>query len=135
MRDLSVWRSRRWLPWLALGVLVATLITPAVVAAAVDPPPDPAGIATGDKSAVVDAGGNAFVVTEPTDKADPEYAVKMKAFDDYQGAGRQRTACDQVGRLGRTRQDCDQHGVDAEHRVPRAVHAGRLRPPDLRAGA
>jgi Amt family ammonium transporter len=83
MRDLSVWRSRRWLPWLTLGVLAAMLISPAVLAAAIDPPPDPAGIATGDKSAAVDAGGNAFVVTEPTDKADPDYAAKKKAFDEY----------------------------------------------------
>jgi Amt family ammonium transporter len=45
--------------------------------------PDPAGIATGDKTNAVDAGGNAFVVSEPTDKADPDYATKKKAFDDY----------------------------------------------------
>jgi Amt family ammonium transporter len=44
---------------------------------------DPAGIATGDKTNAVDAGGNAFVVTEPTDKADPDYATKKKAFDEY----------------------------------------------------
>jgi ammonium transporter, Amt family len=49
-----------------------------------DPKPDPAGIATGDRSAVIDAGGNAFVVTEPTDKTDPDYATKKKAFDEYQ---------------------------------------------------
>jgi Amt family ammonium transporter len=49
-----------------------------------DPKPDPAGIATGDKTSVVDAGGNAFVVTEPTDKTDPDYATKKKAFDEYQ---------------------------------------------------
>src|SRR5207344_2590886 len=44
---------------------------------------DPAGIATGDKTNAVDAGGNAFVVPEPTDKADPDYATKKKAFDEY----------------------------------------------------
>jgi Amt family ammonium transporter len=49
-----------------------------------DPKPDPAGIATGDKTTVVDAGGNAFVVTEPADKSDPDYAAKKKAFDEYQ---------------------------------------------------
>src|SRR3984893_19433963 len=32
----------------------------------------------------VDAGGTAFVVSEPTDKADPDYAAKKKAFDEYQ---------------------------------------------------
>jgi hypothetical protein len=41
-------------------------------------PPDPAGIATGDKTNVADAAGNPFVVAEPTDKADPDYAAKRK---------------------------------------------------------
>jgi Amt family ammonium transporter len=50
------------------------------------PPPqaDPAGIATGDASSLYDAGGNAFVVTEPTDKSAPDYADKLKAFKEYQ---------------------------------------------------
>ena len=48
------------------------------------PSPDPAGIATGDKTNAVDAAGNSFVVAEPTDKADPDYAAKKKAFDEYQ---------------------------------------------------
>ena len=46
--------------------------------------PDPAGIVTGDKTNAVDAGGNAFVVAEPTDKKAPDYADKKKAFDEYQ---------------------------------------------------
>lgn len=49
-----------------------------------EPKPDPAGIATGDKSSVVDAGGNAFVVPEPTDKNDPAYAQKKKDFEEFQ---------------------------------------------------
>src|SRR5215470_8192351 len=58
---------------------------PAVVSRAADEPqPDPAGIATGDKSTAIDAGGNPFVVPEPTDKTDPDYAQKKKAFDEYQ---------------------------------------------------
>lgn len=48
------------------------------------PAPDPAGIATGDKTVVVDAGGNPFVVTAPTDKAAPDYNKNKQAFDDYQ---------------------------------------------------
>ena len=48
------------------------------------PAPDPAGIATGDKTNVVDAAGNSFVVTEPTDKSAPDYAEKKKAFDEFQ---------------------------------------------------
>jgi len=49
-----------------------------------EPKPDPAGIATGDKMSVVDAGGNAFVVMEPTDANAPDYADKKKAYDEYQ---------------------------------------------------
>jgi ammonium transporter, Amt family len=53
-------------------------------AAAPEAKPDPAGISTGDKSSVTDAGGNSFVVSEPTDKADPDFAKKKKDFDEYQ---------------------------------------------------
>ena len=49
-----------------------------------DPKPDPAGIATGDKSAAADAGGTSFVVSAPTDKADPDYAKKQKDFEEFQ---------------------------------------------------
>jgi ammonium transporter, Amt family len=49
-----------------------------------EPQSDPAGIATGDKNNAVDAGGNSFVVAEPTDKTAPDYADKKKAFDEYQ---------------------------------------------------
>ncbi len=49
-----------------------------------EPKPDPSGISTGDKTSVVDAGGNSFVVTEPTDKKAPDYPTNKKNFDDYQ---------------------------------------------------
>src|SRR5580700_7176592 len=48
------------------------------------PKADPSGAATGDKTNAVDAAGNSFVVTEPTDKSAPDYAANKKAFDDYQ---------------------------------------------------
>jgi Amt family ammonium transporter len=48
------------------------------------PKPDPAGIATGDKSAAVDAGGNTFTVPPPADKSSPDYPKNKKDFDDYQ---------------------------------------------------
>src|SRR6185312_5076433 len=54
------------------------------VCIAQDPAPDPAGINTGNKSNVVDAGGNSFVVSEPIDKSAPGYAQSKKDFDDYQ---------------------------------------------------
>src|SRR4051812_15283460 len=46
------------------------MAAPATPAAATEPQPDPSGLATGDKTSVADAGGNAFVVAEPTDKTD-----------------------------------------------------------------
>src|SRR5258708_29914226 len=50
---------------LALGAL------PALVRAddAAPPAPDPSGLATGDRTSVVDAGGTAFVVPEPAEGA------------------------------------------------------------------
>ena len=48
------------------------------------PKPDPAGIATGDKSTAVDAGGNSFAVPAPADKTSPDYPKNKKDFDDYQ---------------------------------------------------
>lgn len=70
----------------AVALLFATLLTsPAIISRAADEPqPDPAGIATGDKSTAIDAAGNPFVVSEPTDKADPDYAKKKADFDTYQ---------------------------------------------------
>src|ERR1700737_2440562 len=48
------------------------------------PAPDPAGIATGDKTSVTDAAGNPFVVPPPPDPTAPDYAQKKKDFDEYQ---------------------------------------------------
>jgi Amt family ammonium transporter len=47
------------------------------------PKPDPAGIATGDRTSAFDAGGNPFVITEPTDKTAPDFADKQKAFQEF----------------------------------------------------
>ena len=70
---------RKWLSTIVL--LVWCVLGVAGFASAQQP--DPAGIATGDRTNAVDAGGNPFVVAEPTDKADPDYATKKKAFDEY----------------------------------------------------
>src|ERR1700722_1960661 len=48
-----------------------------------NPKPDPAGIATGDRTSVTDAAGTPFVVPEPTDKTAPDYAAAKKSYDDY----------------------------------------------------
>ena len=102
MRDLSVC-SRKWLPWCAAGVLVAMTVSP-VVAAAVDPPPDPAGIATGDKTSVADASGTPFVPPEPTDTKDPDYAAKKKTYDEFQAqAAREPLAIKLADSVGHVR--------------------------------
>ena len=49
-----------------------------------DPKPDPAGIATGDRTTGVDGGGTSFVVSAPTDKSDPDLAKKQKDFEEFQ---------------------------------------------------
>jgi Amt family ammonium transporter len=69
----------------SLLVLVAGLTAAALPCRADDQPkPDPAGIATGDRTSVVDAGGNPFVVPAPTDKNAPDYAKNKKDADDFQ---------------------------------------------------
>jgi ammonium transporter, Amt family len=62
--------------------IVAVLLAPCM--GQEGPKPDPAGLNTGDKTTVVDAGGNAFVIAEPTDKTAPDYAQKKKDFDEFQ---------------------------------------------------
>jgi ammonium transporter, Amt family len=47
------------------------------------PKRDPTGIATGDKTSVVDAAGNSFVPATP-DPSAPNYAQQKKDYDDYQ---------------------------------------------------
>jgi ammonium transporter, Amt family len=73
---------KRLMSCLAIAMIAGSL----TVCSADEPKPDPAGIATGDKTTAVDAGGNSFVVTQPTDKNDPDYAAKKKAYDEYRAA-------------------------------------------------
>jgi Amt family ammonium transporter len=69
-----------------LVLLLAPILSGSMCAAFADqaPQPDPAGTATGDKNSVVDAAGNPFVVSEPTDTSSPDYAKNKKAFDEFQ---------------------------------------------------
>jgi Amt family ammonium transporter len=62
-------------------LLLAMDVAPCVFAQS-GPQPDPAGIATGDRSNAIDGAGNAFVVAPP-DPSDPSYAAKKQAYDDY----------------------------------------------------
>jgi Amt family ammonium transporter len=78
-------RPRRWMLKAIIVLVFAQIVSgSASVALAQQAHPDPAGIATGDKSAVSDAAGNPLVVAEPTDKTAPDYNQSKKAFDDYQ---------------------------------------------------
>jgi ammonium transporter, Amt family len=85
MPSALVSSSRQWMRK-AIAAFVFTLMVSGWVSAqqAQPPQPDPAGIATGDKSAVSDAAGNPLIVPEPTDKTAPDYQQNKKAFDDYQ---------------------------------------------------
>lgn len=85
MRNVSHTYRRPWfLKIVAAILLVRAAIGPVIIAFADEPQPDPAGIATGDKTSTFDAGGTSFVVTEPTDKTAPDYAKNKKAFDEFQ---------------------------------------------------
>ena len=68
-----------------LVLLLGQMLSGSMCAAFADQAqPDPAGTATGDKSSVVDAAGNPFVVPEPTDTTSPDYAKNKEAFDEFQ---------------------------------------------------
>jgi Amt family ammonium transporter len=74
-----------WSTTTTILLVLAVIVGAGTVCFADDgPKPDPAGTATGDKTAAVDGAGNPFVVAEPTDKTDPDYAKKKKDFEDFQ---------------------------------------------------
>jgi len=83
---LGTWRCSLARAALAVTLALAVVGHGGVCRADDQPNPDPAGIATGDKTSVYDAGGTAFVVTEPTDKTAADYVQKKKDFDDYTAA-------------------------------------------------
>ena len=80
---LGTWRCSLARAALAVTLALAVVGHGGVCRADDQPNPDPAGIATGDKTSVYDAGGTAFVVTEPTDKTAADYVQKKKDFDEY----------------------------------------------------
>ena len=90
-------------PLLAALMLVSALGYGRWCAAADEPKPDPAGIATGDRSSVYDAGGTSFVVAEPTDEKADDFGEKKKAFDEYTAAAEKEPLAvklaDSVGHL------------------------------------
>jgi len=83
--------SRRSLGSFLLSGILVTLLCAALLGATASqcfgdqiPAPDPAGIATGDRTSVTDAAGNPFVPPAPTDPTAPDYAQKKKDFDEFQ---------------------------------------------------
>src|SRR5215468_2898696 len=72
-------------------------------AATPEPKPDPGGIVTGDRSNVFNAAGDPFVISEPTDKSDPDYAKKRKEFEEFQAQAAKEPLtlrlADSVGRV------------------------------------
>ena len=86
-------------------LLIAVLLGWATMSFADDnPKPDPGGTATGDKTSVVDAAGNPFVVPEPADKNAPDYAKAKKDFDDFQAqAAKEPLALKLADGVGRVR--------------------------------
>src|SRR5712691_8158220 len=88
-----------------VAILFAQMLSsPAMIALADGPQPDPAGISTGDKTTTFDAGGNSFVVTEPTDKTALDYAKNKKVFDEFQAqAAKEPLAVKLADAVGHTR--------------------------------
>jgi Amt family ammonium transporter len=88
---------------LATLLLATALLYGRWCTAADEPKPDPAGIATGDRASVYDAGGTSFVVSEPADEKADDFAEKKKAFDEYTAAAEKEPLAvklaDSVGHL------------------------------------
>src|SRR5271155_4062078 len=82
-------RTTKWV-FMSMSRSIAALVLAQIlcgsmsVAFADQAQPDPAGTATGDKTSVVDAEGNPFVVPAPTDTSAPDYAKSKKDFDEFQ---------------------------------------------------
>jgi Amt family ammonium transporter len=89
MKTLYSGTTGRWIH----RALIAAVVVPTVLFAKLGgnvvfaddapPAPDPAGIATGDKTSVADAGGNSFVVAPPTDESASDYKQKVADADAY----------------------------------------------------
>lgn len=97
--------AKRKTVWALLFVFMLMAWTPMMRPAfADDPKPDPAGIATGDKTSAVDAGGTSFVVSEPTDAKDPDFAKKKAEYEEYKAqAEKEPLAVKLADSVGRAR--------------------------------
>jgi len=88
------------------ALFIATFMLGAVVApvSGQNPAPDPAGLTTGDKGTAIDGAGNAFVVSEPTDKSAPDYGAKLKEYEDFKAqAGKEPLAMKLADTVGHVR--------------------------------
>jgi ammonium transporter, Amt family len=75
-------KTVRTVLFLSMFIISILIMRPAVAEETAKP--DPAGIATGDKTNALDAAGTPFVVSEPTDPKDPDFAKKKKDYEEYQ---------------------------------------------------
>jgi Amt family ammonium transporter len=82
MRQPNGWRKLR-LPLVLVAAFMFLVGGSTTFCFGDDPKPDPAGIATGDKTSISDAAGNAFVPPTP-DPTASNYAQQKKDYDDYQ---------------------------------------------------
>src|SRR5437660_786716 len=69
----------------ALPTLLLALTVTSFPAMGQQAKPDPAGIATGDRTNALDAGGTPFVVAEPTDKSSPDFEKNRKSWEEFKG--------------------------------------------------
>jgi ammonium transporter, Amt family len=86
MQSALVGRTRRRMFAAIVALLFAQIFVGSISTAYADqsPQPDPAGTATGDRTLVVDAAGNPFIVPEPADKTAPDYPKSKQEFDNFQ---------------------------------------------------
>jgi ammonium transporter, Amt family len=98
-------RTTRWMLQIVVALVFAQILgAPMSVTLADQTQPDPAGTATGDRSAAADAAGNPFVVPEPADPSSPDYPKLKKDFDEFQAqAAREPLALKLADDVGHTR--------------------------------
>ena len=85
--------------------LALSIVGVARIARADDAPQrDPAGTATGTAANAFDAAGNPFVVSKPTDETAPDFADRMKAYQEFtEQAAREPLAVKLADSVGHTR--------------------------------
>src|SRR5437660_6898692 len=88
----------------ALPTLLLALTVTSFPAMGQQAKPDPAGIATGDRTNALDAGGTPFVVAEPTGKSSPDFEKNRKSWEEFKAqAAREPLAVKLADSVGHVR--------------------------------